>query len=152
MIDLNVFNLAFSQVNIIEYLRSSKDVTISGLRNGLPILMLHHALYSIKVNEGTKTLSEIVKINFNNTNYFYKALVEIFKVSNVIWNRKGFNIVFPRPSKKLMEKYYLMPVFKDKVAVCVVQSVNKQLIDEFIEELNLEILENQKMEKNPTKF
>ena len=110
LMDLTTFNTAFNEVNIIEYERSMKDITITGVRPGIPILQLHHALYSIKLNEGTKVLSEIVKINLNNTSHCYKALVGIYRIQNVIWNKKGFNIVFPRPSKKIVDKYWLMPV------------------------------------------
>ena len=74
-----------------------------------------------------------MKYNLQNTKYLYEKLVDIIGKENVFMNPNQFNVLFPKPSLEMIQKYQLMPV-DTQARACVLQSVTKELIDQFAKE------------------
>lgn len=120
----------------IEYVGNILDVTITGSRSGLNVLMFYHALYSLDLHKNTDKLTMMVKNNLANARYLYEQLVTIFGEDQVKY-RYHFNVSFPKPSMGLAKKYQLM-LSGNMATICVLTNVTKTLIDTFILELKLD--------------
>lgn len=131
------FEKAFEKTErAVEYVGNILDVTVTGSRSGLNVLMFYNALITFGMDKDCKRLHEIVKDNLNMSHYLYQELVKIYgadKVSNLY----HFNVSFPRPSIELAKEYQLM-LTGEKATICVLPNVTKELIDKFIVELKLE--------------
>lgn len=117
----------------IEYVGNILDVTITGSRSGLNVLMFYNALSSLGLLKGKEKLTQMVRENLNNAKYLYEKLKELYGVEHVYYPQQ-FNIVFPKPSQAIAKKYQLM-LTGNKATICVLTNVTKDLIDEFIQEL-----------------
>lgn len=131
------FEKAFERAErSIEYVGNIVDVTITGSRSGLNVLMLYHALCTLGLDKNHETLTAMVKENLENGRYLYENLVAIFGKDKVSYPFH-FNVIFPRPSQTLAKKYQLM-LTGDKATICVLTNVSKKLINQFIEDLKLD--------------
>jgi histidine decarboxylase len=130
----NFLDDSFIENSLISYCGNIDDITISGCRSGLNVLWLHNTLLHLKLDSSTEIIEKIIQNNLVNASYFYEKLVSIVGENNVFWNKNQFNIVFPMPTDRLIKKYKLMPATKDKVVACTQISVDKELIDTFINE------------------
>ena len=135
LVKKDFLDISFDESSIINYAGGISDTTITGCRSSHNVLLLHNALYSIKLNENNNFLTKIVQNNFRNAEYFYERIVNILGQENVEWNKYQFNILFKRPSTELVKKYTLMPVGDNMCSVTIIQHVNKKKMDEFLEEL-----------------
>lgn len=117
----------------IDYVGNILDVTITGSRSGLNVLMFYHALYTLGLHKNTNKLKMMVSNNLSNAKYLYRKLVNIYGAEKVRY-LYHFNVSFPQPSMHLAKKYQLM-LSGGMATICVLTNVNKQLIDQFISEL-----------------
>ncbi len=117
----------------IDYVGNILDVTITGSRSGLNVLMLYNALIMFGLDKNNEKLTKMVNENIENANYLYDALVKMYGESKVKYP-SHFNVIFPRPSQALARKYQLM-LTGDKATICVLTNVTKKLIDQFIQDL-----------------
>lgn len=117
----------------IDYVGNILDVTITGSRSGLNVLMFYNALYTLDLHKGTDKLTQMVNVNLNNAKYLYTELVKIFGPENVYYPYH-FNVIFPKPSIALAKKYQLM-LTGDRATICVLTNVTKSLINQFIQDV-----------------
>lgn len=117
----------------IDYVGNILDVTITGSRSGLNVLMFYNALYSLGLHENNALLEKMVDQNIENSKYLYRELVKLFGTENVSY-LYHFNVTFPKPTLALAKKYQLM-LTGNRATICVLTNVTKQLIDDFIVEL-----------------
>lgn len=129
----------------IEYVGNILDVTVTGSRSGLNVLMFYHALCTLGLNKNIDHLTEMVDKNIAMANYLRDELRKIYGEEKVV-HPYHFNVLFPRPSRELAKKYQLM-LTGERATICVLPNVSKKLIDQFIEDLKLDIL-NQKEQTN----
>lgn len=130
----NFFDKAFEKSErSVEYVGNILDVTITGSRSGLNVLMFYNALHSLGLNDGTEKLKKMVSENLKNAKYLYEKLKQLYGVEKVYYP-KQFNIIFPRPSQGIARKYQLM-LTGEKATICVLTNVTESLIDEFINDL-----------------
>ena len=120
----------------IDYVGNILDVTITGSRSGLNVLMFYHALCAIGLDKNTDKLKKMVEENLANAKYLYEQLVKIFGSQRVFYPHH-FNVIFPKPSIELAKKYQLM-LTGDRANICVLTNVTRELIDQFIVELKLD--------------
>jgi len=140
------FNKAFEKSErSIEYVGNILDVTITGSRSGLNVLMLYNALCSLGLDKGTEKLTSMVNENIANAHYLYNELVKLFGASKVLYPHQ-FNIIFPRPSQLLAKKYQLM-LTGETATICVLSNVTRELIDQFIYDLKNDIKQEGVMTK-----
>lgn len=131
------FNKAFEKSErSIEYVGNIVDVTITGSRSGLNVLMFHNALRSLGLDKGTDKLTQMVKENLENAKYIYHELVELYGEEKVYYPHH-FNVIFPRPSQALAKKYQLM-LTGDKATICVLTNATRKLINKFLKDLKHE--------------
>lgn len=120
----------------IDYVGNILDVTITGSRSGLNVLMFYNALHTLGMHENTDKLKEMVQANLRDAKYLYDELVKIFGSDQVSY-LYHFNVIFPKTSMALAKKYQLM-ITGEKATICVLTNVNKELIDQFIRDLKLD--------------
>lgn len=117
----------------IDYVGNIIDVTITGSRSGLNVLMFYNALHTLDMHKGTEKLQKMVKENLENAKYLYDELVKIYGEDEVYYPYH-FNVSFPKPSISLAKKYQLM-LTGNKATICVLTNVTKSLINQFIQDL-----------------
>lgn len=117
----------------IDYVGNIRDVTITGSRSGLNVLMFYNALHTLGLSENTAKLQLMLKENLTNAKYLYQELVKIFGPENVFYP-SHFNITFPKPSMAMAKKYQLM-ITGERATICVLANVSKDLINKFIKDL-----------------
>ena len=156
LVTSDIYKKAFNKEFCQGDLRLVDDTTISTSRKGINILQVHHAVYSIKLHEGTHLVQDMFDINMHNTQYFYDKLTKFFGNDQVVWNKKAFNILFPKLPQRYISKYCLMPAQMNKCSVSVLMNVDKNLIDKFLNEMknDEEVLQsiNKEMKINNPKF
>jgi histidine decarboxylase len=128
----------------IDYVGNILDVTITGSRSGLNVLMFYNALYTFEMHKGTKKLEKMVSDNLSMARYLYNELVKIYGKDKVYYPYH-FNVMFPRPSAEMAKKYQLM-LTGERATICVLTNVTKLLVDQFIQDLKDE---NARMEGKP---
>lgn len=134
----NFFEKAFEKSErSIDYVGNILDVTITGSRSGLNVLMFYNALCTLGIDKNNDVLKKMVNDNLAIAKYLYDKLVTIFGSDRVFYPYH-FNVIFPRPSIKLAKKYQLM-LTGDNATICVLSNVTKDLIDRFIEDLQVDI-------------
>lgn len=121
----------------IDYVGNILDVTITGSRSGLNVLMFYNALCTLGLQKNTDQLKKMVDENLANARYLYEQLVEIFGADKVRYPFH-FNVIFPKPSMALAKKYQLM-LTGDVATICVLTNATKELINRFITDLKLEL-------------
>ncbi len=132
------FEKAFEKTErSIEYVGNILDVTITGSRSGLNVLMFYNALRSLGLKKNAEKLKELVKENLEIAQYLYEELVKIFGKDKVYYPFH-FNVIFPKPSMDMAKKYQLM-LTGENATICVLTNVTKQLIDQFVKDLKLEL-------------
>ena len=120
----------------VEYVGNILDVTITGSRSGLNVLMFYNALHSLGLEKNNDKLAKMVSENLHVAKYLYLELVKLYGPDKVDY-LYHFNVTFPKPSMDLAKKYQLM-ITGEKATICVLTNVTKGLIDQFINELRLE--------------
>lgn len=120
----------------IDYVGNILDVTITGSRSGLNVLMFYNALCGLGLDKNTDKLKKMVDENLAVARYLYEELVKVFGPEHVSYPYH-FNVIFPRPTLALAKKYQLMLTGKN-ATICVLTNVTKQLIDQFIIDLKLD--------------
>ena len=117
----------------VEYV-GSLDSTVSGSRNGFTPILLW---YAIKQN-GFNGFKKIIRKCLRVAEYAVKNLNDM----NVkAWkNDNAITVVFPRPSKKITQKWKLA-VQDDIAHIICMPHVTTEIIDEFIKDIKLEIEE-----------
>lgn len=128
----------------IDYVGNILDVTITGSRSGLNVLMFYNALYTLGLHKGMQKLEGMVNENLENASYLHDQLVKIYGADHVYYPYH-FNVCFPRPSKELAKKYQLM-LTGERATICVLTNVTRKLIDEFIKDLKIDLDLNKKQE------
>lgn len=128
------FDKAFEKSErAIEYVGNIRDVTITGSRSGLNVLMFYNAIRTLGLDENSNQLKKLLTDNLEIAEYLYDELVKIFGEEGVVY-QNHFNINFPKPSMRLARKYQLM--LSGKMAtICVLSNINKELINSFIKDL-----------------
>ncbi|AIK95615.1 aminotransferase class V-fold PLP-dependent enzyme [Candidatus Odyssella acanthamoebae] len=128
------------KTHIIDYIGNIVDITSSGCRSGLNIMLLHNAMCSLGLHQRDYSkLRSLVKRNLENARYLSQKLKALLGDKEVLWQEGRFNVLFKRPSPRLIVKYNLMPAFADHVAACVLQNVTRSLIDKFIDDYQTEL-------------
>lgn len=120
----------------IDYVGDILDVTITGSRSGLNVLMFYNALCTLGLDKGTQKLRLMVQENLRNAKYLYEQLVKIYGVEHVSYPYH-FNVMFPKPSMNMARKYQLM-LTGGNATICVLSNVTKTLIDQFIRDLKID--------------
>ncbi len=120
----------------IDYVGDILDVTITGSRSGLNVLMFYNALCTLGLDKNTDKLKKMVEENIDHAKYLYQALVKIFGEQAVSYPYH-FNVIFPKPSMAMARKYQLM-LTGGNATICVLSNVTKELIDQFINDLKLD--------------
>ncbi len=120
----------------IEYVGNIVDVTITGSRSGLNVLMFYNALCYLGIDKNNDRIIKLVKENIDNADYLTERLKELFGDEEVS-HKHQFNVSFPRPSRALARKYQLM-LTGDKATICVLSNVTRKLINQFISDLKIE--------------
>ena len=122
----------------IKYTGNIHDITISGSRSGFNILLLHNIMCSLDMDGNYHNLKTIVNKCFTNAKYLYDLLLKMFKKNHIMLLKKQFNILFPRPSKKIQKKYTLMPVLNKYSSIIVTAKVTKSKINSFIKDYKID--------------
>lgn len=117
----------------IDYVGNIVDITITGSRSGLNVLMFYNALYSLGLHEGTKKLEQMVADNISMAKYLYNRLVEVYGEGRIYYPHH-FNVMFPKPSAEMAKKYQLM-ITGERATICVLSNVTRPLVDQFIVDL-----------------
>lgn len=120
----------------IDYVGDILDVTITGSRSGLNVLMFYNALCTMGLDQGIDKLKKMVDENLENAAYLRDELVKIYGAKNVSYPYH-FNVIFPKPSMAMARKYQLM-LTGGNATICVLSNVTKKLIDQFIHDLKLD--------------
>ena len=115
----------------IEYI-GSKDTTILGSRNGHSPLILWYAIKT-RGNEG---LAEEAAFCIQNAQYLFQRLT-LMNYPRLL-NDFSNTVVFQKPSELLVKKWQLATQ-KNWAHMVVMQNIDKQKIDTFIDELGFEI-------------
>jgi len=130
----NFFEKAFETRECsIDYVGNIRDVTITGSRSGLNVLMFYNALKHLGLPETTDKLTAMVNDNIETANYLAAELGKIYGTEKV-YHPHQFNVLFPKPSMEMARKYQLM-LTGDTATVCILANVTKDLIDTFITDL-----------------
>lgn len=136
--DREFFEKAFDKSErSIDYVGNISDVTISGSRSGLNVLMFYNALCTFELDKSTDKLEQMVDNNLKSAKYLYDELVKVFGPEKVHYPYH-FNVMFPRPSIALAKKYQLM-LTGETATICVLPNVTKVLVDQFIHDLKIDI-------------
>ncbi len=130
---------AFSSKNSIEYCGDIKDITVSGSRPGINSVILLITLQALDLHKDDTKIQKIIFNNLKNAEYLYNKLVTIVGETKVFWLKNQFNVLFPRPSYEIMNKYQLMPTANNMCAACVLLNVIISLIDVFIEDYKRDV-------------
>lgn len=131
------FEKAFEKTErSVEYVGNILDVTITGSRSGLNVLMFYNALHALGLDKNNLKLTQMVNENLAVGKYLYEELVKLYGANQVSYHHH-FNVIFPKPSMDLAKKYQLM-LTGQRATICVLTNVNKELVDRFIHELRLE--------------
>ncbi len=131
------FKKAFAKTErSVEYVGNILDVTITGSRSGLNVLMFYNALHALGLHKNNDKLTAMVNENLAIAKYLYEELVKLYGRDKVLYPYH-FNIIFPKPSMDLAKKYQLM-ITGERATICVLSNVTKELINRFIHELCLE--------------
>jgi histidine decarboxylase len=130
----------------IDYVGNILDVTITGSRSGLNVLMFYNALCALGLDKGVDKLKEMVAENVEHANYLRDQLITIFGAEKVSYPFH-FNVSFPRTSLELAKKFQLM-LTGDTATICVLTNASKSLIDRFIVELKLEVANKHSKKEN----
>ena len=117
----------------IDYVGNILDVTITGSRSGLNVLMFYNALRTLGMDTNSALLKKLIKENLENAKYLHDELAKLFGPERVHYPYH-FNVTFPRTSLELAKKYQLM-LTGDNATICVLSNVTKELIDQFINDL-----------------
>src|SRR5579885_2687668 len=120
----------------VDYVGNINDVTITGSRSGLNVLMFYNAIRTLGLEKNTVKLTNMVHENIENAKYLYQKLIEMYGSDRVSYPHH-FNVIFPRPSKAMARKYQLM-ITGDKATICVLTNVSRKLIDQFIKDLKVD--------------
>ncbi len=137
---IDFFKKAFekSERNI-DYVGNILDVTITGSRSGLNVLMFYHALCTLGLDVDNKKLTQMCDEIKSNADYLYQELVSIYGAERV-WHPHHFNVIFPRPSIGIAKKYQLM-LTGERATICVLTNVTRELINQFILDLKADVKE-----------
>ncbi|MEH1895113.1 MAG: histidine decarboxylase [Nostoc sp.] len=114
----------------IEYI-GSKDTTILGSRNGHTPLILWYAVQT----RGYDGLAREANTCINNAQYLFQQLQ--IREYPCMLNDFSNTVVFQKPCQKLIKKWQLA-VFENWAHIIVMQNINRDKIDNFINELLLE--------------
>lgn len=117
----------------VDYVGNINDVTITGSRSGLNVLMFYNALYALGLNKDNTILEKMVAENIATAKYLYQELVKVYG-NKSIRNHYHFNVSLPKPSMAIAKKYQLM-LTGDRATICVLSNVTRKLIDQFIQDL-----------------
>lgn len=120
----------------IDYVGNILDVTITGSRSGLNVLMFYNALFTLGLHKNTDKLKKMVDNNLEMARYLRDELVKLYGPEKVSYPFH-FNVIFPRPSVAIAKKYQLM-LTGDNATICVLTNVSKKLVDQFIQDLKAE--------------
>ncbi|WP_138503432.1 histidine decarboxylase [Nostoc sp. PA-18-2419] len=115
---------------MIEYI-GSKDTTILGSRNGHTPLILWYALQS----RGYNCLAKEAKTCIWNAQYLFHQLQ--LREYPCMLNNFSNTVVLQKPSQRLIKKWQLAS-FENWAHIVVMQNIDKDKIDTFIDELVLE--------------
>jgi histidine decarboxylase len=124
----------------VDYVGNILDVTITGSRSGLNVLMFYNALITLELHKNNDKLRNMVAENLENAKYLCDKLISLYGADKVSYPYH-FNIMFPKPSLEIAKKYQLM-LTGDNATICVLTNVSKELIDMFIKDLQLENKKN----------
>jgi histidine decarboxylase len=120
----------------IDYVGNISDVTVTGSRSGLNVLMFYNALHTLELDKSNAHLKAMVEHNIEDAKYLYDELVKIYG-EKLVYYPFHFNVMFPKPSVNLAKKYQLM-ITGPIATICVLTNVTRPLIDEFLTDLKLE--------------
>ncbi len=141
------FDKAFEKSQrAIEYVGNIRDVTITGSRSGLNVLMFYNALHTLGLKENTHKLKMMLNDNIQQAKYLHRQLAEIYGEENVYYPNQ-FNIMFPKPSMRIAKKYQLM-ITGEIATICVLTNVTKKLIHRFISDLKIDRRKTMKPNEN----
>jgi histidine decarboxylase len=121
----------------VDYVGNINDVTITGSRSGLNVLMFYNALCTLGLNKNNEVLNKMVQENIAISRYLYEELVKVYGSENVLYPYH-FNVIFPKPSMLLAKKFQLMITGKT-ATICVLPNVTKELIQLFLIDLKEDI-------------
>lgn len=131
------FDKAFEKSErAIDYVGNIRDVTITGSRSGLNVLMFYNALHTLDLENNNMKLKTMLNENIENAKYLHKKLAEIYGEEHVYYPNQ-FNIMFPKPSMQIAKKYQLM-ITGEIATICVLTNVSKNLIHRFISDLKID--------------
>ncbi|MBD2530941.1 histidine decarboxylase [Nostoc flagelliforme FACHB-838] len=114
----------------IEYIGSS-DTTILGSRNGHTPLILWYAMQT----RGYDGLAREANTCINNAQYLFQQLK--IREYPCMLNKFSNTVVLQKPSQKLIKKWQLA-TFENWVHIIIMQNINRDKIDTFVNELLLE--------------
>jgi histidine decarboxylase len=123
----------------VDYVGNIVDSTITGSRSGLNVLMFYNALHTFGLDKNTHKLEKMVEENLVTARYLYQELIKVYGPEQVSYPYH-FNVIFPRTSLALAQKYQLM-LTGDHATICVLTNVSRKLIDQFIVDLRSETKE-----------
>lgn len=121
----------------IDYVGNILDVTITGSRSGLNVLMFYNALKTLELDKDAAFLKKLVQENLQMADYLYKELIKLYGAEKVSYPYH-FNVTFPKPSMSLAKKYQLM-VTGERATICVLTNITKELVDRFIRDLTIDV-------------
>lgn len=120
---------------VIEYAGNISDITVSGSRSGFNVLLAYNAvIYALGLRKSKAKLTELVYSDLERAVFFAEKLSKVLGEENVFYEPNQFNIVIPKPSEKIVQKYQLMSMH-GKSVICVLHNVTFELIEEFIGDL-----------------
>jgi len=120
----------------VDYVGDILDVTVTGSRSGLNVLMFYNALLTMKLDKNNDTLTKMVAENLNTATYLRDELIKIYGKENVSYPYH-FNVLFPKPSMAMARKYQLM-ITGGNATICVLTNITRELIDQFIHDLKID--------------
>jgi histidine decarboxylase len=120
-----------SIIRNINYCGNIDDITVSGCRAGINVLMLHNVLLTLNLDNTNTVLEQLVEKCFEVAQKLKSRLQSLIGHDRVICSPNQFNVVFPKPSLKLVQKYSLMPL-DNQASISVLPNITYDLINDFI--------------------
>lgn len=140
-----IWEKAFKNLDIsIPYIEGIQDTTALGSRAGYNVIEFHYALCSLDIGELKPSRLTATLLRYNrNAQFLALKLRELVGKNFVIHQENQFVVVFPFPEKQentilpFLQKYGLMKVNNNRLGICVLANVTKNLIEDFIKDYKL---------------
>ena len=113
----------------------SNTETFDG-RDGFNIILMHYFMNCVGMyQQDYKLLTTLFNASTAGTHYLYQKLQTVFDKGSILFIPKQLHISFPKPSEEIQEKYFLMPISKDRSGISVTSKVTEFKVNNLVKNL-----------------